>query len=150
MRRSALAVLCGLSLLLVSGCAMVNAVANYDWTGFKAHFTDTQKRYTRLMRWSEFTSASAHVEPEDREAFLGDLRELGGLRFSDYEMSEPAYDRATQTATVRVRYFAYEEATLTGVTYTEVQHWRRNPMTGDWLVEHDGSPLVPQQQVGTR
>ncbi len=130
MRRSVIAGLCGLSLLVVSGCAMVNAVVDYDWSGFKAHFTDTQKRYTRLMRWSEFTAASAHVEPEDRKAFLAELGELGALRFSDYETDEPAYDRVTQTATVTVRYFAYREATLTSETFTEVQHWRRNPTDG--------------------
>jgi hypothetical protein len=150
MRRATIALLGGLLLLFANGCAMLELVESRDLTGYKARFTDTQKQYTRLVRWNEFARASEAVEPEQRSAYLEALRKLGEIRFTDYEAEAPAYDAEAQTATVFVRYSAYHANTLSAVTLLEEQRWTRDLASGDWHVDHEGAPLVEAKGVGAR
>jgi hypothetical protein len=150
MRRVTFALLCGLLFSFGTGCVAMNALQEYDWMGTKARFTEEQKLYTRLVRWSEFSRASEKVDPESRSAFMKDLRGLGEIRFTDYEVEAPDYDRIAQTATVHVTYYAYRPETLEAATFTEDQIWKRDLETGDWHVDHEGPPLIPAQGVSAR
>ena len=60
------------------------------------------------------------------------------------------YDADVRTATVLVRYSAYHDNTLSAVTLVEEQRWTRDFESGDWHVDHEGSPLVESKGVGTR
>lgn len=145
MRRLTMALMGAFLLVSGTGCAMMQSV---DWLGRESTFTDTYKLYTRLVRWGEFERASAYVEPADRDAYRNELRALGKLHITDYEVDKPIYDRLAQTATVHVRYEAYRPETLESIAFTEVQRWTRDLETGDWRVDHEGSPLVAAQSVG--
>lgn len=150
MRRTTTALLGGLLLLATSGCAMLELVETRDFLGFKTSLSDTQKRYTRLVRWNEFARASEAVSPEQRDEFLAGMRALGEVRFTDYETEAPVFDERVETAMVRVRYTAYHAETLSAVTYVEEQRWERTPGGSDWHVEHEGTPLIESASVGAR
>lgn len=148
MRRATTIVLAGLLLSSTSGCAMLELAETRDFLGTKSHFADVQRKYTRLVRWNEFVAASASVASEDRSAYLASLRGLGEIRFTDYEAEPPVFDELAENATVRVRYFAYRADTATAVTLVEEQRWKRDAVTGDWQVDHDGAPLAEVRGVG--
>jgi len=150
MQRATIALLGGLLLLITNGCAMLELVDTRDFTGFKQQLTDTQKRYTRSMRWNEFTLASQVVAPESRSAYLKALDALGPIRITDYETAAPDYDAEALTATVVVRYAAYHEDTMQTVTLVEEQRWKRDLESGDWRLDHEGPPLVESKAVGAR
>ena len=132
---------------LTSSCA---AMPDLDWTGAELSLKDAYKAYTRFIRWGEIERASAAVKPEQREAFLAGMRDIGELHFTDYEIDDTDFDRVAQTATVRVRYRAFRTDTLEDTTYLETQHWTRDLATGDWTLDHEGPPLVPSRSVGAR
>jgi len=150
MRRATIALLGGLLLLFANGCAMLELIETRDLMGYKARFTDAQQQYTRLVRWNEFTRASETVEPESRSTYLAALHQLGEIHFTDYEAQAPVYDAEVRTATVLVRYSAYHDNTLSAVTLVEEQLWTRDFESGDWHVDHEGSPLVESKGVGAR
>jgi hypothetical protein len=147
MRRVSIALLCGLLFSLGTGCV---ALQEYDWMGTKARFTEEQKLYTRLVRWAEFNRASEIVEPGSRSTFMKSVRSLGDIHFTDYEVDAPDYDRIAETATVHVSYSAYRPETLEAVTFEEDQIWKRDLVSGEWHVNHEGPPLVPVQGVSAR
>ena len=150
MRRVTTALLAGALLLVSSGCAMLELVESRDFLGYKTRLSDTQKQYTRLVRWNEFARASEAVAPEQRGEFLAAMRALGEIRFTDYEAEAPVFDDLVESATVRVRYVAYHAETLAAVTYVEEQRWKREPGSADWRLDHEGPPLVASASVGAR
>lgn len=151
MRRTTTTALLGvLVLLATSGCAMLELVETRDFLGFKTRLADTQKQYTRLIRWNEFARASEVVAPEQRGEFLDGLRALGNVRFTDYEADAPVFDDLVENATVRVRYAGYHAERLVVVTYVEEQHWKRIPGSDEWHLDHEGPPLTEAAGVGAR
>jgi hypothetical protein len=120
-RLSALAVLAAASALL-AGCATL--------TDNVATFHDTQRRYTQLMRFSDYDHAGLYVAPDAREKFLDRTEKLGDLRFSDYEIRE--IDGNGTTAHAKVEYFGYRASSPIVVTYVEDQRWERQGTS--WIV----------------
>ncbi len=148
MRRATIALLGGLLIFCTNGCGMLALVDSRDFLGHQAQFSDVQRKYTRLVRWNEFVAASASVPPDQRSAYLASLRDLGQIRFTDYETEPPVFDEHVESATVRVHYFAYRADTASAVTLVEEQRWNRDLETGEWHVDHDGAPLTEAHGVG--
>jgi len=93
-------------------------------------FHDTQRRYTRLMRFTEFDKAGRFVVPEERQSFRARTSGLGDLRFSDYQVQEVESDGDTGIA--RVSYTGYRVSSPIVVTFVEEQQWE---LTGSsWQV----------------
>lgn len=93
-------------------------------------FRDTQRRYTQLMRYTDFDKAGRYVMPEERQSFRARTTALGDLRFSDYEVQEVETDG--DNATARVSYIGYRQSSPIVVTFVEEQHWE---LTGsNWQV----------------
>lgn len=84
-------------------------------------FRDTQRRYTQLMRFTDFDKAGRYVVPEERQSFRARTTALGDLRFSDYEVQEVETDG--DTATARVSYIGFRDSSPIVVTYVEEQQW---------------------------
>ena len=93
-------------------------------------FRDSQRRYTQLMRFTEFDKAGSFVVPEERQSFRESTKALGDLRFSDYELQEVASDG--DTATARVSYIGFRRSSPIVVTYVEEQQWEL--MGSTWQV----------------
>jgi hypothetical protein len=104
------------------GCASVSDSA--------LMFKETQRRYTNLMRFTEFAKAGRFVAPDERAAFRDRTAALGNLRFTDYEVRE--IENLGETATAEVAYIGYRASDPIVVTYIEKQQWERNG--GVWLV----------------
>jgi hypothetical protein len=109
-------------LVLAAGCAGMSDRG--------VMFRDTQRRYTQLMRFTEFDKAGHFVVPEERDSFRATTKALGDLRFSDYQVQD--VETAGDTGTARVSYTGYRVSSPIVVTFVEEQQWER---TGDsWQV----------------
>ena len=95
---------------------------------------EAQKRYTTLVRWSEFDKASAFVDPELREAYRQNAPSLRELRFTDYESEPSEIDEETGTATIEVTYYAYTPSSPIEISIREIQEWYRANLSNHWLV----------------
>jgi hypothetical protein len=95
---------------------------------------EAQKRYTILVRWSEFDKASAFVDPELREAYRQNAPSLRELRFTDYESEPSEIDEETGTATIEVTYYAYTPSSPIEISIREIQEWYRANLSNHWLV----------------
>lgn len=107
---------------LTTGCATVSDK--------KVVFQDTQRRYTQLMRFTDFEKAGRYVVPEDRSYFRERTGALGDLRFSDYEISD--VQATGNSGTARVEYIGYRASSPIIVTYVEEQEWQF--VSGAWQV----------------
>jgi hypothetical protein len=112
------------SLLVLSSCAGSMAQQNV------AIFHDAQRRYTRLMRFSDWEKAGRYVAPDTRQVFRSETAALGDLRFSDYEIQE--VEAFGDTATALVAYTGWRASSPTVVTYLEEQQWEL--ADGAWVV----------------
>ncbi len=95
---------------------------------------EAQRRYTSLVRWSEFKKAAEFVEEEHRDAFLEDAPSFRELRFTDYETGQVDIDDETGESIVEVTYYAYTPTSPLEVTIIETQHWKRETVGNDWEV----------------
>lgn len=93
-------------------------------------FRDTQRRYTQLMRYTDYDKAGRYVLPEARPSFRARTSALGDLRFSDYQVEEVETDG--DTATARVSYIGYRVSSPIVVTFVEEQQWTL--MGSNWQV----------------
>jgi hypothetical protein len=111
--RAAIIVLSSSVVLGTLGCATL--------TDQKVMFKDTQRRYTRLMRFTDFDKARAFVAADSKEEFRETTDALGNLRITDYEIEEFESDGKVGTATVQ--YSGFRPTSPTVVTLSEEQHW---------------------------
>lgn len=107
---------------LATGCASVSDKM--------VVFQDTQRRYTQLVRFTDYEKAGRYVVPEDRRAYRERTGALGDLRFSDYDIEDVQADG--DSATARVQYVGYRSSSPIVVTYVEEQEWRFE--SGTWQV----------------
>lgn len=107
-------------------------------------FSESQHRYTVLVRWTEFQKAKAFVAEDQQEKFLADMKALKTARFTDYESEDVELDEEKQKATVRVTYTAYLPSSPYELEIVEVQDWSRDGIGNRWRVRSrfEGVPKV--------
>jgi len=93
-------------------------------------FQETQRRYTQLMRYTDFGRAGHFVAPDARSEFREATSALGDLHFTDYEIRD--IQDLGSTATAEVQYVGYRASDPVVVTYVEKQEWERDG--GVWVV----------------
>jgi hypothetical protein len=109
-----------------------------DWRGHKRQLTDTQLKYAHFLRWGEYQAAAYLVRPEEREAFLAEIKPFeNGVRLSDYEVLDTEFNPARTEATVMVTFSAYHLNRLVEHKWTEKQIWHRDLATEEWHVKPD-------------
>ena len=114
-RRVALAVVAGFSLLGAWGCAS-NPLLDQN-----AMFHETQRRYTNLMRFTDFDRARAFVAPDARQQFIARTTALHGVHFTDYSIVD--VENGKNSATVTVSYTGYWPSSPVVVSFSEQQQW---------------------------
>lgn len=114
--------------LLVSMTACITAGRR------ETHFTDSQLRYTQMVRWSDFKRAEEFVDPESRDAFYEVTDKLGGVRFIDYRIRSIEFDPETNEAVAKVIYSAYKASAPAAIAVVEDQAWHRDEETKTWMV----------------
>jgi hypothetical protein len=107
-------------------------------------FSESQHRYTVLVRWTEFQKAKAFVADDQQESFLENMKALEHARFTDYESEDVELDEEKQKATVRVTYTAYLPSSPYELEIVEVQDWTRDGIGNKWRVRSrfEGVPKV--------
>ena len=96
---------------------------------------DAQRRYTVLVRWSDFERAVKYVDPELRDDFMEKLPSFRELRFTEYDSEPVEMDEGRQTATVEVTYYAYSPTTPMEMEVRETQEWYRDQgVANNWHV----------------
>ena len=125
-RAAAIAVGCAALVLALGACATAGQR--------QSNFEEVQKKYTQLVRWSEFDEASNYVSEDQREAFNERTEDLGPVRFVDYRIDRLDFDAETNEASVRVVYSAYKRSAPTAIAVEERQEWKRDDETDAWLV----------------
>lgn len=93
-------------------------------------FEVSQRRYTQLIRFTDYERAGRYVAPDDRVGFRARTEALGDLRFTDYEVRE--VENLGNTATAQVAYIGYRASDPIVVTYVEDQEWENDG--GAWVV----------------
>ncbi|MEO1934246.1 MAG: hypothetical protein ABGX04_05595 [Myxococcales bacterium] len=96
--------------------------------------TESQHRYTVLVRWSQFQKARAFVATEDRDAFMTQMQQLGDARITEYESQPIELDSKKQKATISVTYTLYTTALPYEIKITEEQEWTRSGISNNWNV----------------
>lgn len=124
--RNALLAVTSASVLVAIGCATTRTRTT--------DFEDAHKRYTQLIRWSDFEHAREFVPIEEHESFSEQTRALGPVRFIDYDILSVDLDPEAREATVLVSYSAYRRAAPTAVAIEERQEWSRDEEQGAWRV----------------
>lgn len=109
------------AMIVLSSCVVLGTLGCATLTDQKVMFKDTQRRYTRLMRFTDFDKARAFVAADAKEEFRQTTAELGNLRITDYEIEEFESDGKVGTATVQ--YSGFRPTSPTVVTLSEEQHW---------------------------
>jgi hypothetical protein len=131
------------ALAALAGCA-AGEFRPTDPFDRKLSFSESQHRYTTLVRWAEFQKAKAFVLEDHREQFLKDVNGFKEARFTDYESEEVDLDEEKRKATVRVTYTAYLPSSPYEVEIVETQEWSREGMGNAWQLQSrfEGGPKV--------
>ena len=143
-----------IALLVVSmfgfGCAFGELRFN-DPLDREYSLESMQKRYTDLVRFSNFEAAADYVDREQQQAYLAGFPRDDALRFLDYE-SQPVHINLELThALVRVVYTAYSPWTLMQVEIVEHQEWRRpKGIANAWTVRSEFKGLEPYLRVSQK
>lgn len=131
--------LLGVALISALGCASTFS----DPTGKHNSLEEAHRRYTELVRWGEIERASAFVDPELQEEYLGYAAAFDGIRFTDFETGALQFHDETDTATVIVVYHAYSLTTLVEKRIREYQQWYRDGnLSNTWHVRPDLRQIV--------
>ena len=108
--------------ILVLGSALaVQSMGCATLTDQNTMFHDSQKRYTRLMRFTDFDRARSFVAPDARQEFHARTDSLRDIHFTDYEVQE--IENSRTSATVTVRYTGYRSSSPIVITFSEEQLW---------------------------
>ncbi len=108
--------------MLVVGCAVaVGAWGCASMADQNTMFHETQKRYTRLMRFTDFDSARSFVAVDARDAFRDRTVALRDIHFTDYAVQE--MDNGKTSATVIVEYTGYRSSSPIVISFSEEQQW---------------------------
>jgi hypothetical protein len=145
MSRKAVIALLLTSLLGSSGCIWpLVADIVQDPMGRHAAFDLAQRKYTNAVRWGDIEGAVRLVHPDDQREFLSYEGSFKGIRVTDFEVGETHFGENSQTATIRVTYWAYSLNTMQEKKIKEEQQWERLSAGNDWVVRPKLSGLVDQ------
>ena len=112
---------------------------------------EMQKRYTDLIRFSNFEMAVGFVEREHRKAFIHAMPHEDDLRFLDYETDPFVLNDEMNESTIEVVYTAYSPWTLRQIEVYETQEWSRTEgMGNNWTVRSTFFGLEPYLKKRTR
>ena len=125
---------------LLFGTSCLNVLA--DPLGRRTALQQTQRSYTKYVRWGDIEAASEFVEPELRDAFLGYASAFEGLRITDFDIGKISYGKGHASATVRVSYHGYSLASLVEKQIRETQEWVRPGRGNTWWVRPDLDVVV--------
>jgi hypothetical protein len=97
---------------------------------------EMQKRYTDLVRFSNFDMASKFLPVQERRAFIASMPNEDELRFLDYETEPIILNERMTESTIEVSYTAYSPWNLTQLELYETQVWTRPEGIGNgWQVQ---------------
>lgn len=134
-----------LVLVAASGCAAFGDPMGREWA-----LEGAQLRYTQHVRWGDFDAASAFVDPDAREAFLGQAPAFDGIRITEYDIGRIEYEGNREAATVRVIYHGYSLATAQEWRIEEEQRWVRPGRDNTWWVKPKLAGLLEPLAGATR
>jgi hypothetical protein len=118
------------ALLALSSAVAFAALGCATFTDQGAMFKETQRRYTNLMRFTDFDKARAFVAVDVKDDFRKTTEALRDIRFTDYAIEEIETDG--KTGTVTVEYSGYRASSPIVVTLQEEQLWELAGNT--WIV----------------
>ncbi len=138
MSRTAWIPLLVLPLFFSTGCLNVLA----DPLGRRHALQESQRDYTKYIRWGDIEAASEFVDPELRDAFRGYGPAFEGLNITDFDISKISYGEGHASATVRVTYHGYSLKSLVEKQIRETQVWVRPGRGNTWWVRPDLDVVV--------
>ena len=109
------------AMLVLGGAVAVGAWGCASLTDQNTMFHETQKRYTRLMRFTDFDRARSFVAADARTAFNDRTVALRDIHFTDYAIQQIDNDKTS--ATVLVEYTGYRSSSPVVISFSEEQHW---------------------------
>jgi hypothetical protein len=112
-----------------------------DPMGREDALSNAQLRYTQHVRWGNLDAASAYVDPEVRDAFLGQAKAFEAIRITEYDIGRIDFGEDGRSAKVHVTYHAYSLASVEERRIEEEQHWTR-PSGNQWLVRPELAGLL--------
>ena len=115
-----------------------------DPLGRRTAFAQSQREYTRFVRWGDLESAADFVDPELRDEFLGLEPSFDSIRITDFDIGKVDYSESLETATVRVTYHGYSMSTLLEKQIRETQQWVRPGRGNTWWVRPELDGIVSQ------
>jgi len=121
--------------------AGLGCVGFHDPMGREEALTNAQRHYTQNVRWGDLDAASAYVDPEVRDDFLGQARAFEAIRITEYDIGRIDFGEDGRTATVHVTYHAYSLASVAERRIEEVQHWTRQG-GNSWVVRPELAGLI--------
>jgi hypothetical protein len=109
------------ALLVLGGAVAASSWGCASMADQNTMFHDTQKRYTRLMRFTDFDRARSFVATDARDAFRDRTVALRDIHFTDYTVQE--MDNGKTSAIVIVEYTGYRSSSPVVISFSEEQHW---------------------------
>ena len=110
-----------LAMLVLGGAAAIGSVGCASIADQNTMFHETQKRYTRLMRFTDFDRARSFVAADAQVAFRDRTVALRDIHFTDYSIQQIENDKTS--ATVLVEYPGYRSSSPTVISFSEEQRW---------------------------
>ncbi len=138
MSRTAWVWLLVLPVLFSTSCLNVLA----DPMGRRHALQESQRDYTKYIRWGDIEAASEYVDPAEREAFLGYGAVFEDLRITEFDISKISYGEGRTSASVRVTYHGYSLESLVEKRIRETQEWVRPGRSNTWWVRPDLDVVV--------
>ena len=89
--------------LISSGCFSLT-----DPLGREDALEETQREYTKLMRWGEIERASVYVDPALRQEFLSYEDDFEAIHVTDFDIGNIRFEDGNE-AIVVVTYHAYSK-----------------------------------------
>ncbi len=105
-----------------------------DPLGRRHALKESQRDYTKYVRWGDIEAAARFVDPELREAYLGYRPIFEGVRITDFDIGKIHYGDGVASASVRVTYHGYSLESLVEKRIRETQEWVRPGHSNTWWV----------------
>jgi hypothetical protein len=128
------------------GCAF-GEIRMHDPLQREYSLEETQKRYTDLVRFSNYELAARFVAPAVRNDYVAQMPKEKDLRFLDYESEALSINEELNEAKLRVTYTAYSPWTLVAIEIREDQVWTRpEGISNSWSVASTFHGLGPYRR----
>jgi hypothetical protein len=132
MQRGILGVLLFTAAAIVSiGCFKLT-----DPLGREDALEETQREYTKLVRWGEIEKASVYVDPALRQEFLAYEDDFEAIHVADFDIGNIHFEDGNE-AFVVVTYHAIIKRRATEYAIKQEQRWYRDGRSNTWHVRPD-------------